>query len=107
MKTISLLALLSLLSCSSTQYFSRTWTDEATGEQMVSDTVLYVRPWGVVNALWEKEPGVKYKIKWGNLLCGAVFAPTYIIPAVMWGFFLFEADRIKEGEYVKLNPNDL
>jgi hypothetical protein len=109
MKTFCLFILVFLfISCASTQFFSRTWEDENTGQQMVSDTIVYVHPLGLFT-FCAKSKFVKYRLKWGNLLCGAVFAPTYIIPAVMWGFFLFQADRIEgdKYEYVKVNPETL
>jgi hypothetical protein len=108
MKIISLFVLLSFFSCSTTQFFSRTWKDENTGQQMVSDTILYIQPKGLLT-FWAIEKEVKYKLKWGNLIVGAVFAPTYIIPAVLWGFLLFEADKIDgdKFEYVKVKPETL
>ncbi len=108
-KGFALLVIVGLLySCSSTQYFCRTWKDETTGKQMLSDTILYIKPFGLIN-WWDKEKGVKYKMKVGNLACGVAFASTYIIPVVMGGFFLFEADTIIDNkyEYVKVNPNEL
>jgi hypothetical protein len=108
MKTISLFILLSFGSCASPQYFTRIWKDTTTGQQMTSDTIVYVKPFGIFNP-WAKESCVKYKMKWQNLVFGFALAPTVVAPVVAWGFYLFEADRIEgdKYDYVKVNPEML
>ena len=37
-----------------------------------------------------KEPGIKYKVIWGNVIWGAVLFGTVIAPIYFWGFSMFE-----------------
>jgi len=37
-----------------------------------------------------KEPGIKYKIIWGNAILGVILVETIIAPIYFFGFSLFE-----------------
>jgi hypothetical protein len=104
---IILFILLLVSSCSTTQYFQRVYEDPITCEETLSDTIFYIPPVGIANP-WNRQEGVKYKLKWGNLIMGAVFIQTIIIPSFSWGLLLFEADEIMDGyNYKKINIDEV
>lgn len=54
-------------------------------------------PYGLINEDDAKSPDVRYDPSWGNILLGAFFVETILLPIYFWGYAAFEPEGSKSG----------
>ncbi len=50
---------------------------------------------GLINKSEIRNPNIRYKIVWGNVFLGIIFAETIIIPIYIFGYDLYEPIGVK------------
>lgn len=51
--------------------------------------------YGLINQDENKNPNIKYKVVWGNVIWGAILVETVVAPIYFFGFDLFEPVGVK------------
>lgn len=54
-------------------------------------------PYGILDQDDVKDPKIKYKVVWGNVVWGALLVETVVAPIVIFGFYLWEPEKLKEN----------
>lgn len=55
-------------------------------------------PYGIINRKDEKSVDVEYKRKRSSIILSVLFVETIIVPFILIGFRLYEAEKIKDKE---------
>lgn len=99
--TIIILLTIICLSCASTQQFGKIKYDQY-GQCMDYDSIRTVQPFGVISWIYNREKDVFYKPKPFPIIVGALFLPTYVIPAALWGWFIWEPAFVRDGKWERI-----